>query len=110
MSLTAQLTGAGWTVNMVSAPGEIMMAQNMNTDANGSIALVLPQAGLLCDVSINTPGQYSVERVTNGNNLTINVKKVKAALGLTLGTLLTASVFEDVTGVVNFDFLAFKAT
>lgn len=83
---------------------------NLSTDAAGSRVVNLPETGLIVSVTPRTTGEYTNSVNVTGAVATITFKKFKGALGLTLGTLLTATVFEDSPGVVNFDITATRPT
>lgn len=91
--------------------GTIQYAKNVNTDSNGSWSGALPVTGLAVQVQNRTAGEFANSVSVVGTTATVTFRKFKSAgLGITLGTLLTVSAFEDVSGVVNFDIIAVKQT
>ncbi len=64
-------------------------------------------AGLKYWVQPMTAGEFANQIGLSGNTLTVTFKKFKASgLGITLGTLLTVSAFEDTPGPVDFNLFA----
>jgi hypothetical protein len=97
-----------WENNMLAAgvpPEDVVYASNQTSDANGIWAGVVPYTGLVWSVLPRTPGDYTHQVDISGANVTVTFKQIKGPLGLTLGTLLTATIFEASAGVVNFDLI-----
>jgi hypothetical protein len=91
--------------------GIIKYAANISTDANGAWAGVLPEANLAVTIQNRTAGEFANSVSVTGTSITVGFKKFKSTgLGITLGTLLSVSAFEDVSGVVNFDIIAVRRT
>lgn len=84
----------------------VRYSKNLTTDASGVATFVLPETGLTVDIQPRTAGEYahSIVVAGDGKTTTVTFRKFKpAGLGITLGTLLTTSIFEDSPGTVNFD-------
>lgn len=89
--------------------GTVQYAKNLTTDANGLWSGTLPSTGLRVAVQSRTPGEFANQVTITGTAISVQFRKFKTAgLGITLGTLLTVSAFEDNSGVVNFDIIATK--
>lgn len=64
-------------------------------------------AGLRYWVQPMTAGEFANSLTLNGSTLTVNFRKFKTdGLGITLGTLLTVSLFEPSPGAVDFSLFA----
>lgn len=64
-------------------------------------------AGLRYWVQPMTAGEFANSMTITGNNATVTFRKFKTdGLGITLGTLLTVSVFEASSGSVDFNLFA----
>lgn len=88
---------------------KIVLDANYTTNSSGVLAVTVPAAALRFQINPTTAGEFLSQRSRAGNILTITFRKFKTGgLGITLGTLLSVSVFEDSPGVVNFDLLGTK--
>lgn len=64
-------------------------------------------AGLRYWVQPMTAGEFANSMTLVGSTATVTFRKFKASgLGITLGTLLSVSVFEDNSGAVDFNLFA----
>lgn len=78
-------------------------AKQFSTDGNGQWSGTVP-AGMLYKVQPMTTGEFNNSCSLSGTTCTVAFRKFKTSgLGITLGTLLTVSAFEDVPGVVVFN-------
>lgn len=85
-------------------PDNLVLAENVNTNSSGVYTRTVPEAGLVYQVLPRTDGDYSVRAVVSGSTLTVTCRRFKSGgLGLTVGTLLSGSIFEDTNGIVNID-------
>lgn len=108
-------TGGMSTDQILAAMGimdakTIVYARTLSTDVNGSYVGTLPQAGLIVTVQPVTVGEFTNAVALVGTGVTVNFRKFKSAgLGITLGTLLTVSAFEESSGTVQFHLIACKS-
>lgn len=86
-------------------PEDVMWATNQNTDINGNWSGTVPFTGLIYSVLPRSVGDYVNNVSIAGSTITVNFKKLKGPLGITLGTLLSVTIFEDSPGIVNFDLI-----
>lgn len=67
-------------------------------------------SGLKYWVQPYTAGEFANSISLSGSTLTVTFRKFKASgLGITLGTLLSVSAFEDVSGAVDFNLIGSEA-
>lgn len=87
------------------APAQVAprYAKQFSTDANGQWSGQVP-AGMLYTVQPMTTGEFNNSCSLAGTTCTVAFRKFKTSgLGITLGTLLTVSAFEDASGIVVFN-------
>ncbi len=76
------------------------------TDASGAWSQAM-MAGVRYLVQPMTAGEFANSVALSGSTLSVQFRKFKSGgLGITLGTLLTVTAFEDSPGVVNFNLFA----
>lgn len=76
------------------------------TNASGTWTGTM-MSGLRYWVQPMTAGEFANSVSLSGSNVTVQFKKFKAGgLGITLGTLLTVTAFEDTPGAVDFNLFA----
>lgn len=84
----------------------VKRAWNYTTNSSGVWSGTIPADTTVLTVTPRTAGEFLSAVSLNGTTLTITFRKFKTAgLGITLGTLLTVSIFEDSPGTVNFDLI-----
>lgn len=77
---------------------------NLNTDANGLLSWTIPNTSWRYHIQPMSAGEFTNNLTLVGTTMTVQFKKFKAGgLGITLGTLLSVTAFEDTSGVVNFN-------
>lgn len=82
----------------------VKRAWNYNTNSSGVWTGSIPSGASVIFVTPRTPGEFNNSISITGETCTVTFRKFKSAgLGITLGTLLSVSVFETTPGVVNFD-------
>lgn len=85
-------------------------AKQFTTDANGAWSGTVP-VGMLYKVQPMTAGEFNSSCSLAGTTCSVTFRKFKTSgLGITLGTLLTVSAFEDNSGAVTFNLTGEMAT
>lgn len=92
---------------MIQAPVKpVKLVGAYTTNSNGTWTGTV-MAGLRYWVQPMTAGEFANSMVIAGNSATVTFRKFKpSGLGITLGTLLSVSVFEDNSGPVEFNLFA----
>ena len=89
---------------------DILYCKQLSTDANGTWSGTV-MAGIRYWVQPMTVGEFTNSLTVSGSTATVQFRKFKTGgLGITLGTLLTVTAFEDTRGVVTFNLVGCEDT
>jgi len=92
----------GYVVDIPKRGGEVMYSKRMVSASDGTWTGTMPDASLVYSALPIATDDIISGVAVSGDQITVTFKKIKPALGLTLGTLLSASIFEASPGAVMF--------